>query len=63
MLLNCLKMIVFVISDGYPKPVGMSMDINFYLWVWWHADIGCNRGYGCGRLYAISDPNLICCHP
>jgi hypothetical protein len=39
------------------------MDINFYPQVRSRADIGCNRGYGCGRIFAISDLNLISCHP
>jgi hypothetical protein len=59
-------MIVSVISDRYPKPVrnpmGTGMNINFYPRVWSRADIGCNRGYGCERIFAISDPNLIRCH-
>jgi hypothetical protein len=54
-------MIVSVISDGYPKPVrnpiGMDMYINFYPRVRSQADIGCNRGYSCGWIFAISDPN------
>jgi hypothetical protein len=60
-------MIVSIISDGYPKPVrnpmSTGMDINFYPRVWLRADIGSNRGYGCGWIFALSDPNPIRCHP
>jgi hypothetical protein len=60
-------MIVSVISDEYLKPVrnpmGMDMDINFYPRVRSRADIDFNRGYGCGKIFAISDPNPIRCHP
>jgi hypothetical protein len=60
-------MIVFVISNGYPKPIrnpmGTSMDINFYPRIQSWADIGCNRRYGCVKIFAISYPNPIRCHP
>ena len=58
-------MIVSVISDGYPKLVRnpMGMDINFYPRVRSRADIDCNRGYGCGQIFAISNPNPIRFHP
>jgi hypothetical protein len=53
-------MIVYVISDGYPKlvrnPMDMGMNINFYPRVRSWADIDSNHGYGCGRIFAISDP-------
>jgi hypothetical protein len=58
---------VSIISDGYPKlvrnPMGTGMDINFYPRVRSQADIDSNHGYGCGRIFAISGPNPIRCHP
>jgi hypothetical protein len=58
---------MYVIPDGYPKlvrnPMGTGIDINFYPWIRSRTDIGSNRGYGYGRIFAISNSNPICCHP
>jgi hypothetical protein len=34
-----LLIIVYVISDGCPKPDGHEYGYNFYLWVWSRADM------------------------
>jgi hypothetical protein len=45
------------------NPMGMDMDMNFYPWIYSRADIIYDRGYDCGRIFSISDPNPTRCHP
>jgi hypothetical protein len=50
---------------GTQNPMGMGMGtgMNFFLWVWIQVQISTHSPFVDGRVIALLDPNLTCCHP